>query len=290
MPAISWLGRAGIGTELLPSSTSWLSGGDVMDAAGFFYILFLVFFVAIGVIVLGSLVFQTRPNREKARARAAKARTRAAMAKKAASGDAGIRTAGLESEVVETEDSTLAPNATAETQPSNVSRQDRAATLTERPKLYWDFWEQFLNRVATEHPLWTKRKTPTRASRYDLPTGTSAVAYSTAFTHRGLGVQLYFSSPDTSINSARFEALRARKDEFERALGQIAEWDDKPGKKAAAIRVTSHFDDVADVDLWPAMLDWVLDQHERFRQAVDSVGGLASLKEALPARRFAQAG
>jgi hypothetical protein len=103
-------------------------------------------------------------------------------------------------------------------------------------------------------------------------------------------VQLYFSSPDTGINSARFEALRARKDEFERALGQVAEWDDKPGKKAAAICVTSQFDDVADVDLWPAMLDWVLDQNERFRQAIEAVGGLASLNEAMPGRRFAKAG
>ena len=57
----------------------------------------------------------------------------------------------------------------------------------------------------------------------------------------------------------RFEALRATKDQFEQALGQAAKWDDKPGKKAAAVYVTSQFDDVADVDLWPAMLDgcWI---------------------------------
>lgn len=259
-----------------------------MDAAGFFYILFVVFFVAIGAIILGALVIQTRPK--KARARARKARTRAAAAEKPTAVDAAVRAAGLESEVVKTDDSTAAPNATADPQPSNVSRQNRAATPTDRSKLYWDFWEQFLNLVVTEHPQWTKRKTPTRASRYDLPTGTSAVAYSTAFTQRGLGVQLYFSSPDARINAGRFEALHAKKDVFERALGQVAQWDDKPGKKAAAICITSQFDDVADVALWPAMLDWVLDQHERFRRAVDAVGGLATLKAPMPGRRFAKAG
>jgi hypothetical protein len=103
-------------------------------------------------------------------------------------------------------------------------------------------------------------------------------------------VQLYFSSRDPSINVGRFEALRAIKDEFERALGGVAEWDDKPGKKAAAICVTSEFKDVADVDLWPAMLDWVLDQHGRFRQAVEAVGGLGRLKEPMPPMRFAEAG
>jgi hypothetical protein len=149
--------------------------------------------------------------------------------------------------------------------------------MTERSKFYWDFWEQFLTRVGSEHPGWTKRKTSTRDSRYDLPTGTSGVVYSTAFTQQGLRVQLYFRSPDASINLGRFEALHAMKDHFEQALGEAAKWDDKPGKKVAAIYVTSKFDDVADVDLWPAMLDWVLDQHVRFRQAVDAVGGLRSL-------------
>jgi hypothetical protein len=256
-----------------------------MDAANFFYILFLVFFVAIGGIVLGALVVQTRP----AKARAAKARTRAATAKRAASREADVR-AGLGIEVAATDDSAPAPDSDGVTQPSKLGKQGKAATLTERSKLYWDFWEQFLNRVGTEHPGWTKRKTPTRASRYNLPTGTSAVSYSTAFTHQGLGVQLYFSSPDSRINSGRFEALRAIKDEFERALGQVAEWDDKPGKKAAAICVTSQFDDVADVDLWPTMLDWVMDQHGRFRQAVEAVGGLGRLKGTMPSLRLAEAG
>ena len=94
----------------------------------------------------------------------------------------------------------------------------------------------------------------------------------------------------SSINFGRFEAFRAIKDEFERTLGQAAEWDDKPGKKAAAICVTSQFDNVADVDLWPVMLDWVLDQHVRLRQAVEAVGGVGILKETAPYMRFAKVG
>jgi len=39
----------------------------------------------------------------------------------------------------------------------------------------------------------------------------------------------------------------------------------------------SQFNSVTDVDEWTAMLDWVIDQHERFRRAVDAVGGLAAL-------------
>jgi Flp pilus assembly protein TadG len=248
-----------------------------MDTADFFYVLFLVFFLAIGGIVFGAWVAQARD---------AKARARAAAARRSAARDANARSSGPEIGVVRTDDSTSPPKPNVVTQPSNAGKQVKTATgiaaRTERSKLYWDFWEQFLNRVGTEHPGWTKRKTPSRASRYNLPTGTSAVSYSTAFTQRGLSVQLYFSSPDAGINLGQFEALRAIKDEFERALGQAAEWDDKPGRKAAAICVTSQFDDVADVELWPAMLHWVLDQHVRFRQAVKAVNGVGRLKETMP--------
>jgi hypothetical protein len=256
-----------------------------MDTPDFFYVLFLVFFLAIGGIVFGARV---------AEARAAKARAQATRAKRAAARAVHARPPELDIEVVQTDDSTPAPNSNVVMQPRNLGTPVKTATgvesLTGRSKLYWDFWTQFLNRLGTEHPGWTKRKTPTRASRYNLPTGTSAVAYSTAFSQQGLSVQLYFSSPDASINLGRFEALRAIKDEFERALGQAAEWDDKPGKKAAAICVTSQFDNVADADLWPAMLDWVLDQQVRFRQAVEAVGGAGRLKETMPCVRFAEAG
>jgi hypothetical protein len=223
-----------------------------MTTAGdFFLVLFLGFLLVLGGIVFAARAAEARAAKARAaEARAAAARAQAALAEKeAATCDGG----------------------------KQVKAATDAGAMTARSKLYWDFWEQFLDRVGSEHPGWTKRKTSKRESRFDLPTGTSGVVYSTAFTQQGLSVQLYFRSPDAGINSGRFEALRAMKDQFEQALGEDAEWDDKPGKKATATYVTSQFDDVADVDLWAAMLDWVLDQHVRFRQAVEAVGGLGSL-------------
>jgi hypothetical protein len=34
---------------------------------------------------------------------------------------------------------------------------------------------------------------------------------------------------------------------------------------------------VTHVDQWPAMIDWLLDQHARFRRAIQAIGGLGSL-------------
>jgi Domain of unknown function (DUF4268) len=68
----------------------------------------------------------------------------------------------------------------------------------------------------------------------------------------------------------------SRKDQFELALGENAVWDEMAGRKAARVYVTSQFDDVADVDEWPVMVDWLLDQQVRFRRAIQAVGGLGS--------------
>jgi hypothetical protein len=195
--------------------------------------------------------------------------------------DPDTRFFGVEIEVVRIGDSAPAPNFRLVAEPNDWEKQVKAATaagaMTEKSKLYWDFWEQFRTRVVTEHPDWTKRKTSQRDSWYDLPTGISGAVFSTAFTRGGLAVQLYFNDADPSINTARFEALRAKQDQFSQALGGDAEWDEMAGRKAARVSVTSEFDSVADVEQWPAMIDWLLDQHARVRRAIQAVGGLGSL-------------
>jgi hypothetical protein len=194
--------------------------------------------------------------------------------------DPDTRFFGVEIQVVRIGESIPAPNFTLVAQPNDWGKQVKAATgagpLTERSKLYLEFWERFLNRVATEHPGWTTAKASTPWGWYDLPTGVSGVMYETVFAHQGLRVQLYFSASDAAVNAKRFGTLQEMKVQFEQALGQVAEWDDKPAKKAAAVYVQSEFKNVASVDEWPAMLDWVMDRQVKFRQAVEAVGGMES--------------
>lgn len=90
-------------------------------------------------------------------------------------------------------------------------------------------------------------------------------------------VQLNFGDPDPSINTARFEALHERRQQFEQALGEQPAWDDLAGRKSARVSFTSEFSDVTDVDQWPEMIAWLLDQHVRFRRAIQAAGGLGSL-------------
>lgn len=195
--------------------------------------------------------------------------------------DPGTRFFGVEIEVVQIGDSVPAPNFKLVAEPNDWEKHVKAATaagtITERSRLYWDFWEQFRVRVVNEHPDWTRRKTSTRDSWYDLATGTSGVVYSSAFTRSGLAVQLYFNDADPAVNRARFESLLAKKGPFEQDLREQAVWDEMTDRKAARVYITSPFDDVANVERWPAMIDWLLDRHARLRQAVQAVGGLGSL-------------
>ena len=192
--------------------------------------------------------------------------------------DRATRFFGVEIVVVKIGNSEPAPNFKLVAEPNDWGKQVRAAAegeMTQRSKLYWDFWEEFLTRIRTSHPEWTNAKASTPTSWYDLPAGTSGAALSTVFTRNGLTVQLYFNDSDRAVNLARFNALFAKKDQFEQALGEEAVWDEMGGRKSTRVYVMSPFGDVADVDQWPAMLDWLLERHARLRGAVEAVGGVA---------------
>ena len=188
---------------------------------------------------------------------------------------------GVEINVVKIGNSEPAPNFKLVAQPNDWGKQVKAATaagpLTEKAKLYWDFWEQFLARIAAERPSWTNAKASSRLSWYDLATGVGGIVFDTAFALQGLRVQVHFGAPDEAVNTNRFNALLAKKALFEATLGEPAGWDEKPGKKSASVYVQSQFESVEDVEQWPAMLDWLMEKHAKIRAALDAIGGVASL-------------
>jgi hypothetical protein len=152
-----------------------------------------------------------------------------------------------------------------------------AGPTPERSQRRWEFFEKFLNRVGAEHPDWTSRKASTYETLLTLPTGASKAVFQVGFTRGGLVFEVLFKDPDPTVNLARFTALHTRKDQFEQALGEEARWDEMAGSKATRVYVISALGDVEDVDQWPAMIDWLLDQYVRFRRAIQAFGGVGSL-------------
>jgi hypothetical protein len=148
-----------------------------------------------------------------------------------------------------------------------------SASTTEQ--MYSDFWLRFRSRVATERPDWGARAGTSRTSpNATLPAGAPRTAFCSAFKPGPLRLELIFVDPDPAVNLGRFEALRAKKDQFEGVLGESAVWDEMAGKKDTRVYVASSFDSVHHRDQWPAMMDWLVEQHLRFKHALQAVGGV----------------
>ena len=193
--------------------------------------------------------------------------------------DEDTRFFAVEIQVVRIGTSPPAPAFKLVAQPNDWGKQVKASTSSgpssEKGRLYWDFWEQFLAKVLADHPNWTNARTPSKASWLDLTLAPGAVL-SSNFSKQGLTSCIYFSSSDESVNDARFRALLQARERFETALGQPALWDEMEGRKATRIVLLSEFTSVTEVEQWPAMIDWLIDGQARFRAALAAVGGIPS--------------
>ncbi len=146
---------------------------------------------------------------------------------------------------------------------------------SDRSQLYSEFWHQFRNRVAAEHPPdWRARAGTSRtAPNATLPGETPRTLWVSAFKPGPLRLELAFVHPDSAVNLARFEALRAKKGQLERALGGgTVTWDEMAGKNDTRVYIESSFESIDDRDQWPTMMDWLVEMHVRFKEAVRAVG------------------
>lgn len=144
--------------------------------------------------------------------------------------------------------------------PDNPLKAKTAREAVQHDERFAAFWQQFLDRVLAEHPGWTP---------YD-----SVRAYCTlapciqafiATRSKTLYYQLGFSQPEG------FKALLAKKDAFERELGEQVEWVGERAKPL--VRASTPFD-IDDREQWPAVIGWLIEQHPRWLRAIEAVGEL----------------
>lgn len=193
--------------------------------------------------------------------------------------DENTRFFGVEIQVVRIGDSIPAPAFKLVAQPNDWGKQVKASTTSgegsEKGQQYWEFWEQFLTRIHTDHPTWTRARTATRGSWLDLSL-TPGVVLDSSFTRQGLSAWIYFGSSDQSTNLARFQEVSLAREKFELVLGEPAVWDEMVGRKAARIGLKSPYASVTEADKWPAMIAWLVDAQVRLRAALEAVGSISS--------------
>lgn len=186
---------------------------------------------------------------------------------------------GVEIGVVRIGDSMPAPAFKLVAQPNDWGKQVKAATsgsglMSERERLYWDFWERFRRRVLAEHPTWTKSAASTKSSWFGMSAGVSGVNWTSTFSMDGLGVQLVFEAPDGELNTTRFEELLARRAEMEEAFGEALTWEPRLGLKSTRVSAYTDPCNVADVARWDTAIDWLLATGAKLRTALAAVGGV----------------
>lgn len=151
--------------------------------------------------------------------------------------------------------------------------------LSSRAGLYQQFWQQFLDRLRTEHPAWSRGRAP-QANYFEMTAGSAGLRWGVSYTNSpGVRSELYLGHPDGAENDRIFERLRSRAPELQEAYGGELVWDSLPGKKSCRLEVPQLTGEVDETDRWPEFLDWMIATQERLRSAFAAVGGVSWLTE-----------
>jgi hypothetical protein len=194
--------------------------------------------------------------------------------------DEGTRFFAVEVSAVRIGDSMAAPSLTLVVQPNDWGKLVRSAAVArtsgERAATYRSFWSQYLERVRAEHPGWTRSSNAPKGNWLTQTSGLSAVSFTVAFGRRGLASEVFFEDPEPTTNTRRFEALLARRVEFEAAYGGALTWEDLPDRKGC--RVAEFADGSIDEDgSWAEYVGWFLDRQTHLRDAFSKLGGVAAV-------------
>jgi len=182
-------------------------------------------------------------------------------------------------EVVRIGDSEPAPNFKLVAQPNDWTKTVKAATagageVSERSRLYWDFWSRFRERVLATHPNWTRSTGSTKSSWFGMSAGVPGVNWVSTFSTQGLALQLIFEDGDRDLNQRRFEELHARRAEMEEVFGGTLVWEAREGLKSTRVTAATAVADVAEHESWDEWINWLISTGERMRDALTAVGGV----------------
>ncbi len=182
---------------------------------------------------------------------------------------------GVEIEVVHIGDSLPAPLLNVVVAPNDWQKAARnAATAAGSSKsvMYANFWDQFLNRIRTERPQWTRATRVPSANWFAMavgvPTGCSINA---VFGQGGrLRTELYIDRATVEETSALYERLLAQKTAFETAYGRTLSWEPLENRRAS--RIADHRDGMIEItEEYSDYFEWLVETGDRMRRALAAI-------------------
>ncbi len=183
---------------------------------------------------------------------------------------------GVELEVVRIGESAPAPLFKVVALPNDWQKSMRASTASSvagsKNELYRQFWTKLLERIKSEHPSWTRAAGGPQNWLW-ITAPIRGCGLNPVFGVKGkIRQELYIDRSTPEGCRAVFDALQARRGEFEAAYGRKLEWDPLEGRKACRIFEASA-GDVQDETEHEKYIEFFVDAGERFRGAISAVDG-----------------
>lgn len=183
---------------------------------------------------------------------------------------------GVELEVVRIGTSDPAPMFKVVALPNDWQKSVRAlaagAVTGTRGELYRQFWTKFLDRVKAQHPSWTRASAPAQNWLW-LAAPVKGCGINPVFGGQGkIRQELYIDRATPDQCRAVFDALHARREEFEAAYGRQLDWDPLEARKACRIFESA----VGAVEIeaeHETYIEFFIDAGQRFRTAIAAVNG-----------------
>lgn len=188
-------------------------------------------------------------------------------------GGESVRFFGVEVGAVKIDNSPPAPMFEVKAQPNDWHA--RVASMTRasvegggKGEFYRAFWSKFLEQVRSEHPDWTRARTPQTANWIGMPSPLRGTFFGANFAMGArIRTELYVDTGDAESSLGIFRYLEGRKSEIEGAYGGALSWEELPERRAC--RIADYGEgDVTNTNLHDQYIDWFFDSGTKLRHAL----------------------
>ena len=135
-----------------------------------------------------------------------------------------------------------------------------------RHKVRREFWTQLLASLQSKTDLYSN-VSPSTYSWIGAGTGVGGVGLNFSVTQSFCRAELYIDRKDQTLNKEIFDFLRGKADKIEADFGGKLVWERIDGKRASRIKAEGP-GDVYDKELWPTMIDFMVDAMMRLEVAM----------------------
>lgn len=142
-----------------------------------------------------------------------------------------------------------------------------SSELQQRHYLRREFWTMALEKFRTSPCSLFNNRAPSTDHWLAAGSGVSGVPFELIFSQKDARVQLNISRGDALENTWLFERLLERKTHIESLFGEPLDWRLLPERKSCQI-VCSKIFDGGNKEIWPAIIDWMMDSMSRLEKAI----------------------